>query len=57
MLQDEFVAEAASTLDWSGILGNLVPVTLGNVAGGSMMVALVYSLIYRRPYCPSAPRD
>jgi formate/nitrite transporter FocA (FNT family) len=27
---------------------NLVPVTLGNVFGGSVLVALVYFVIYRR---------
>lgn len=38
--------------DWSttGLLRNLVPVTAGNVVGGSVFVALVYYLIYlRRP--------
>jgi formate/nitrite transporter len=35
--------------NWSGLAGNLIPVTLGNIAGGSGMVALVYYLIYRRP--------
>jgi formate/nitrite transporter len=35
--------------NWPGLAGNLVPVTLGNIAGGSGMVALVYYLIYRRP--------
>ena len=34
-------------LDWSGFVGNLVPVTLGNIVGGSVMVALVYYTIYR----------
>jgi formate transporter len=37
-----------SALDWAGFAGNLVPVTLGNIFGGSIMVALVYHLIYRR---------
>ncbi len=36
-----------STLDWSGFAANLVPVTLGNIVGGSLMVALVYHFIYR----------
>ncbi|NJO37735.1 MAG: formate/nitrite transporter family protein [Rhizobiales bacterium] len=31
------------------ILGNLVPVTLGNIVGGGVLVALVYWLIYLRP--------
>jgi formate transporter len=29
--------------------GNLLPVTLGNIFGGSVMVGLVYWLVYRRP--------
>ena len=36
------------SLDWSGFAGNLLPVTLGNIVGGSVMVALVYYVIYRR---------
>jgi formate transporter len=36
-----------STLDWSGFAANLVPVTIGNIVGGSLMVALVYHFIYR----------
>ena len=35
-------------LDWGSIAHNLVPVTLGNIVGGSIMVAAVYYLIYRR---------
>ena len=34
--------------DWAGLARNLVPVTLGNVFGGSVLVALVYFVIYRR---------
>lgn len=33
---------------WTGVIRNLVPVTLGNIAGGAGMVALVYHLVYRR---------
>ena len=37
-------------LTWSSALvSNLVPVTLGNIFGGAVMVGLVYWLIYRRP--------
>lgn len=36
-----------ATLDWPGFVSNLVPVTLGNIVGGSAMVALVYHFIYR----------
>ena len=38
-----------SDVSWSGIAANLVPVTLGNILGGSGMVAAVYYLIYRQP--------
>lgn len=34
--------------DWAGFTSNLLPVTLGNIAGGSIMVAAVYHLIYNR---------
>jgi formate/nitrite transporter len=37
----------------SGFVGNLLPVTLGNLAGGAGMVGLVYWVIYRR----GAPED
>ncbi len=33
---------------WSGFINNLVPVILGNLVGGSVFVALVYHIIYRR---------
>lgn len=38
----------AGQLDLAGFLGNLVPVTLGNILGGSVLVALVYWVIYVR---------
>jgi len=41
--------EASGDLTWNGfLLGNLLPVTLGNVAGGSVMVGLAYWFIYLR---------
>jgi formate transporter len=36
-------------LDAGGVLGNLLPVIAGNIVGGSVLVALVYWLIYLRP--------
>jgi formate transporter len=36
-------------LTWSRFLGNLLPVTLGNIFGGSVMVAAVYWFIYLHP--------
>ena len=35
-------------LSWTGFAANLAPVILGNLVGGSVLVALVYFLIYRR---------
>jgi formate/nitrite transporter len=35
--------------DIGGMIGNLVPVTAGNIVGGAGGVALVYWIIYRRP--------
>lgn len=37
-----------ASLNWAGFAGNLIPVTLGNIVGGSLMVAAVYHLIYGR---------
>lgn len=37
-------------LTWAhAAFANLLPVTLGNVFGGAVMVGLVYWLVYRRP--------
>ena len=37
-------------LTWQNFLiGNLIPVTLGNIVGGSVMVGVVYWFIYLRP--------
>ncbi|MEQ9350716.1 MAG: formate/nitrite transporter family protein, partial [Alphaproteobacteria bacterium] len=33
----------------AGVWANLLPVTLGNIVGGSVFVALIYWLIYLRP--------
>jgi len=38
---------ASNALSVAGMLGNLVPVILGNLVGGSVFVGLVYHLIYR----------
>lgn len=39
-----------STLTWSNFLSaNLLPVTIGNVIGGAVMVGAVYWLVYLRP--------
>lgn len=36
-------------IGWAGLARNLVPVIAGNLLGGSVLVALVYYVIYRRP--------
>jgi len=38
----------------AGMLGNLAPVIAGNIVGGSVLVALVYWVIYRRGRPPGA---
>jgi formate transporter len=35
-------------LSWTGFLGNLVPVVIGNIIGGSLLVAAVYWFVYLR---------
>ena len=37
-----------ATVDVPGLIGNLVPVTLGNIVGGTLMVGAVYWLVYLR---------
>jgi formate/nitrite transporter FocA (FNT family) len=39
-------------LTWGNFLGNLLPVTIGNIIGGSVMIAAVYWFVYLRK--PSA---
>jgi formate/nitrite transporter len=42
-------AQAGQAADFAGLAGNLAPVVLGNVVGGSVLVALVYHVVYLRP--------
>ena len=49
MLVNGDAGPAVAGLDGIGMIRNLVPVTLGNLAGGAGMVGLVYWVIYRRP--------
>lgn len=46
-------AEAGQAVELAGLWRNLVPVILGNIVGGSVLVALVYWVIYLRS--PAAP--
>ena len=39
---------AGHTVTWVGFFSNMVPVILGNIIGGSVLVGLVYHVIYRR---------
>jgi len=39
---------SADAVSWFGMLKNLVPVILGNLVGGGVLVGLVYHVIYRR---------
>ena len=48
-------AAAGARPDLSWLWTNLVPVIAGNIVGGSVLVALVYSVSYRRP-APRNPR-
>jgi formate/nitrite transporter FocA (FNT family) len=41
------VGLADNALSFAGMFGNLIPVILGNLVGGSVFVGLVYHLIYR----------
>ena len=40
----------ASVITVSGIVHNLVPVTLGNIVGGAALVGAVYWTIYRAAF-------
>ena len=42
------VGAGAPAVTWLGLIGNLIPVILGNIIGGSVLVGLVYHVIYRR---------
>jgi formate/nitrite transporter len=48
LLQDFAGFAAPAPLSWLGLWTNLLPVTLGNIAGGAVMVAVVYYIVYRR---------
>jgi formate/nitrite transporter FocA (FNT family) len=40
-------AQAAAPILWSGFAANLIPVVLGNIVGGSVLVGVVFHIIYR----------
>jgi len=41
-------AEGIANLSWAGFVGNLVPVTIGNIIGGGILIGVVYWLTYLR---------
>jgi formate/nitrite transporter FocA (FNT family) len=44
----------AQALTWAAFLGrNLLPVTIGNIIGGSVLVGAVYWFAYLRPRGPA----
>ncbi len=43
----EIAVPGMEVLTWGGFLLNLLAVTLGNIVGGTFMVALVYHVVYR----------
>ena len=47
----------ASAVTVSGILHNLVPVTLGNIVGGAGFVGAFYWAIYRAAFAPNYPDE
>ena len=49
-------AGAGEAMPVAGFFRNLVPVIAGNLVGGSVLVALVYHVIYRRPDAAAAER-
>lgn len=49
LLREQIPVAGAENLSWLGLFSNLVPVTLGNIVGGGVMVALVYYFVYRQP--------
>lgn len=56
-LQPQLLPPNAASLDGAALLHNLVPVTLGNIVGGALMVGFVYWFIYLRAIVPFSPTD
>jgi formate/nitrite transporter len=52
LVQDHLPTSGLPTVYWTGLISNLIPVTLGNIIGGGVMVAAVYFLVYRRRGSP-----
>ena len=57
-LHPELAANAAAhSLNFSGFLRYLVPVTLGNIVGGKVMVGMVYWFIYLLHLIPMTDKN
>ena len=41
-------AEGIANLTWTGFFGNLIPVTIGNIIGGAILIGVVYWMAYLR---------
>jgi formate/nitrite transporter len=41
-------SQGVASITWAAFFGNIIPVILGNLVGGSLLVGLVYHVIYRR---------
>jgi len=49
-------AESFGAITWQNFfIGNLLPVTIGNIIGGAVMVGMLYWFIYRRQVAAAAP--
>lgn len=48
LLKERLAIASTEDLTWFGLGANLLPVTLGNLIGGAVMVAAVYFFIYQR---------
>jgi len=48
LVQASGAGGATGTVTWTGIVGNLTAVILGNVVGGGVLVGLVYHFVYQR---------
>lgn len=57
LLRDMISPAGGPNLFWFNLAANLLPVTLGNIVGGAVMVALVYYCVYRHPVKSSPPRN
>lgn len=54
-LGDTGATTVAESVTWLGFIGNLIPVILGNLVGGSVLVGFVYHIIYLREQPASKP--